>query len=67
MFDFLVQFLMSLSSSSLKFWHGGGLLRAAPWIKYVTYNLIYVMSIAIYKYVIIYVFIYYDVYMYILS
>ena len=32
MFDFLVQFLLSLSSSSLKFWHGGGLLRAAPWI-----------------------------------
>jgi hypothetical protein len=32
MFDFLVQFLLSLSSSSLKFRHGGGLLRAAPWI-----------------------------------
>ena len=36
MFDFLVQFLMSLSSSSLKFWHGGGLARAAHWMRKLT-------------------------------
>ena len=43
MFDFLVQFLLSLSSSGLKFWHGGGLLRAAPWIFVSVYLYFYLL------------------------